>query len=154
MEPSFDIAVIDNQATTVLAVEAKVKWGTDSQWAKQMRRNIAVNGVLPPARYYLLALPDRFYLWDNAGEANRQIWLDPMVEVDAALILTPYFERIGINTDMLIGETFEFVVSTWLNDMIDASNADAALDATNEWLDRSGLYKAFKHSRVVTPEIA
>lgn len=98
MEPKFDIAVIDNQGVTILAVEAKVKWGTDSEWASQMRRNLAAHDVLPRAHYYLLALPDRFYLWNNDGKASHQIWLEPILEIDSVSVLKPYFEQIGINT--------------------------------------------------------
>ncbi len=154
MEPNYDIAVIDSQGSVILAVEAKVKWGTDSEWATQLRRNIAVHGMLPAARYYLVALPDRFYLWDHFREASDHAWLEPKLAIEAGPVLEPYFERIEINTASLSGETFEFVLMTWLNDMIDASNAGIALDAASEWLDRSGLYKILKHSHVVLPELA
>lgn len=154
MQATYDMAAIDQAGAMILAVVVKAKSGTDAEWATQWRRNIAVHSVLPGADFFLMALPDRFYLWNNIVEATREAWLAPTLEVDPASLLEPYYERIGIKSDALHGETFEFVLLTWLNDVIDASSANASLHASSEWLERSGLYKALRNTRVVVPEIA
>lgn len=153
MQPRYDIVAI-GESGAVLAVEARAKWGTDAEWASQWRRNIATHSALPSADFFLLALPDRFYLWNNNGTARRQVWLEPAFEVDPASLLEPYFERIGIEADRLQGETFEFILLTWLNDMIDASNSGIVLDASTQWLDLSGLYDALRNTHVVLTETA
>lgn len=154
MQATYDIAAIDQAGVMPLAVVVKAKWGTNAEWASQWRRNLAVHSSLPGATFFLMALPDRFYLWMNKEEASRQIWLEPDLVIDPTPMLAPYFERIGIKGEALHGETFEFILLTWLNDVIDASSTDIPLNAAGQWLEQSGLYNALRNTRVVLPEIA
>ena len=131
-----DIQVFDRNGQLALITEAKNKRNTTSEWATKMRRNMYAHGLLPAAPYFLLALPDRFYLWKDAG-AHPEL-IEPTSEVDPHPFLLPYYERLGISPVNLPGQTFELVVSSWLEGLLRISDRHAPR-ADYDWLIRSGL---------------
>ena len=58
-----DLAVYDRFQRLILTVEAKKKSGVSEKWAAQTRRNLVVHGFYPLASYFLLATPEKFFLW-------------------------------------------------------------------------------------------
>ena len=56
-----------------------------------MRRNMLAHGVVPNSRFFLLALPDRLYLWKDVG--NTPDLVEPTYEVDATPFFEPYYAR-------------------------------------------------------------
>jgi hypothetical protein len=122
-----------------------------------MRRNLLAHGILPNAPYFLLALPDHFYLWKDArppldGEK-------PDYEIDSAAILEPYFEKIGFDmqqlNEQLNGASFELLLTSWLwelvrgTDLVDTYLASEA----NNWLVESGLLEAIRQGNIVSEPV-
>jgi hypothetical protein len=75
-----DLMAYDVQGRPTLAVEVKNKRGTSRAWAAQLRRNMLAHGQLPETAFFLLALPDRFYLWKNTS--NQLSNIEPTYEID------------------------------------------------------------------------
>ncbi|MEK6410698.1 MAG: hypothetical protein AABN34_27550 [Acidobacteriota bacterium] len=141
-----DIVAFDGSGQLVLIVEVKCKFGTSDEWAKRMRRNLYAHGLLPSVPFFLLALPDRFYLWKNAGSEAEA--LEPTMEIDPAAFLGPYYDRAGVAPDELTGKTFELIVAGWLNAVIRADSL-ADLEGDNlEWLATSGLLDSLSGGRL------
>ncbi|MCP4701847.1 MAG: hypothetical protein GY862_34050, partial [Gammaproteobacteria bacterium] len=82
-----DIVVYDRNRQIALIAEVKKKPGVTSEWAVKWRRNILAHGELPDVTFFMVALPDRFYLWKNAG--NQPELVEPSFEIDAEPILRP-----------------------------------------------------------------
>jgi hypothetical protein len=151
MSSRADIAVYNNEGKSTLVVEVKNKSGTTAEWAARMRRNIVVHSLLPSARFFLLALPDRFYLWKDKPLPQVE---KPTYEIDPLPFLTPYFEEIGVRPENLSSEGFELLMVSWLNELLQASELPETLKQNNEWLVESGLLDAIKHGRVASEATA
>src|SRR5687767_14768726 len=87
--PDFVIRTQDDQI--LLIVEAKKRINASAEWAAQMRHNLIAHGALPPAPYFLLALPDKFFLWKQQQTSQMVL---PDYEFDADEALRPYLESL------------------------------------------------------------
>ncbi|NJO83103.1 MAG: hypothetical protein HC828_09970 [Blastochloris sp.] len=135
---------IDGQIT--LIVEVKSRTDTSRSWATRMRRNILAHGVVPNSRFLLLALPDRFYLWKDAG--NTPELIEPTYEIDATPFFQPYYERVNISPDQLSSQSFELIVTSWLNQLIQSGIPANVPESQRQLLQESGLLEALKGGTV------
>lgn len=115
MVKEFDIVAYDRYGRAPLIVEVKSRFGTSSEWAAKTRRNMLADNRLPHARFFLLALPDRFYLWE--GHIDREGPVAPDYVLDSGPILKPYFDDAGIEPSAIQGQSFELLISCWLGDL-------------------------------------
>lgn len=141
-----DFTVHDKEGTPTLLVEVKALTGRSENWARQMRRNLSVHGPLPPAPFFLLTLPDQFFLWSNHSRLDPTA--PPSSTIDAEPLLQPYFARAGISPDQMSGGTFELVVRTWLQRIIQAPNSDALPNQSREWVYETGLFDAIREGSI------
>ena len=112
----FDFSTYDSSGGLAAIVEAKRRLGTSTEWAAQFRRNILAHARIPLARFFLIVVPDRIYLWDAQTEGNA-----PPTEIDARAIFAPYFERIGVRPERISPAAFESRVQWWLEDLVENS---------------------------------
>ena len=63
MTKHADITVYDTNNNLQLVVEVKNQPDVSAHWATQMRRNLLKHEFTPNAPYFLLVLPENFYLW-------------------------------------------------------------------------------------------
>lgn len=141
-----DIVAFDRSGQLVLIVEVKCKFGTSDEWAKRMRGNLYAHGLLPSVPFFLLALPDRFYLWKDVGSEAEAV--GPTMLFDPTAFLRPYYDRAGVTPDDLTGKTFELIVAGWLSAVIRADSL-ADLEGDNlEWLATSGLLDRLSGGRL------
>ncbi|HEX8684350.1 MAG TPA: hypothetical protein VF707_18685 [Ardenticatenaceae bacterium] len=75
-----DLAVYTPDGELLLVVEVKNKRNASPEWAAQMRRNLLVHGMIPATLYFLLALPEYFFLWKGAHQSIDVIPPDYMIE--------------------------------------------------------------------------
>ncbi len=143
-----DVVVYDKNGQLAAVIEAKNKKGTSKDWATRMRRNLYAHGDWPKTPYFLLALPDRLYLWKNA--ANTPEIVEPDYEVDVTDVLKPYYERSGISPEKISGESFEFLLVSWLNEIIQVSTPSNVNTPSQDWLVNSGLLETIKTGRIVS----
>lgn len=107
-----DLAVYDRFQRLILTVEAKKKFGTSVKWATQIRRNLVAHGFYPSSSYFLLATPEKFFLW--LPESNTPEETMPNFVEDAEKQLKPYLRELGFNLREIDGYVFEQVVAHWL----------------------------------------
>jgi hypothetical protein len=138
MSARWDLTAYNRNSQFVLGVEVKSKLDATPNWAAQLRRNMLAHGTFPKVPYFLLAFPDRFYLWKHNGASYEP--LEPTYVIDARPFLQPYFEQSGITAAQVSGQSLELIVSSWLNEVMHKAPGD--LDASQQWLMESGLYDA------------
>ena len=97
MNAQWDIEVYDRDAQLVLAAEVKSKTNASPEWAIQLRRNILAHGIYPNPPYFLMAFPDKFFLWSKAASEMQND--EPDYVVDARPILQPYLRRVQIESE-------------------------------------------------------
>ena len=85
-----DVAVYNPDGKLQLVVEIKNRSGASAEWVAQMRRNLLIHAVIPPSPYFLLALPDFFYLWIDAMSVHELA--SPDYQIKAAEVLAPYLD--------------------------------------------------------------
>jgi hypothetical protein len=127
----------------VLAVEAKRRSNASAEWAAQMRRNLSAHGMVPDAPYFLLALPDKFFLWKDAPALQA---VPPDFEFDATDALRPYLDLLHYPVDELSAASFESIVRLWLEDLVRENGS-----GRSSWLRASGLDKQLRNAVVTAP---
>ena len=145
MNTRADILVYDHDQKLQLVVEVKSKHGASADWAAQMRRNLLVHSMIPNAPYFLLALPDFFYLWkDSENDAGAP----PDYTIDTSEALASYADRPGLSLGDISHNGLERLVSSWLHDLINADlRRERAAPALHGLFD-SGLYDSIKNGSV------
>src|SRR5919202_1159445 len=108
-----DIVVYRPDERVLLVAEVKNIRGASAEWAAQMRRNLLVHGIVPNAPFFLLALPDHFYLWKDGKSIQDTV--PPDYEVETAVALGAYTERLGIPLEDLSEPSLELLVTSWLH---------------------------------------
>lgn len=139
-----------------LAVEVKSRPGASVEWAAQMVRNMAAHGALPEAPYFLLALPDFFYLWVNQGLSSADLLPgqespEPAYKIDATRALSPYLD--GSPVVELVGlseQGLELLVAAWLTDLINSEISIETAPIELRPIFDSGLYDAIKKGSLAT----
>jgi len=126
----------DKDGQLALIAEVKNKRGTSSNWAAKMRRNMLAHGLMPNAPYFLLALPDAFYLWDSSGRSLQ--FAEPVQKVDPHSFLRTYYQKTGISPTDPTEESFEFIVTSWLNQVLRAKSPQELSNGNQDWLVTSG----------------
>ncbi|MFN2453249.1 MAG: hypothetical protein ABR577_03415 [Pyrinomonadaceae bacterium] len=142
-----DISVFSPDDKLQLIVEVKNKQGASPDWAANMRRNLFVHSVVPTTPFFLLALPDRFYLWKNANPVEV---VPPDYEIDPRPILRAYTDTHEHYLDKLSGYGLELIINSWLNDLLNTNLTGETAEPYEKWLFDSGLYDAIQHGSVRT----
>jgi hypothetical protein len=137
-----DIAVYDPSGQLRLIAEVKRKPGASAGWAAQMRRNIVAHGLLPKTDYFLLALPDHFYLW--RGEASSVGIRPPDYTIDPGPLLEPYLEKVGLPAESLGERSLVLVVAAWLGECLGTQKPENLPAESRQWLVESGLFEALR----------
>lgn len=147
MSQIADLVAYNPEGQITLIVEAKSKTDTSRSWATRMRRNMLAHGVVPNSRFLLLALPDRLYLWKDAS--NTPELVEPTYEIDATPFFKPYYERARISPDHLSGQSFDLIVTSWLNELIQTGIPATVPEPQRQLLEESGLLEALEGGSLV-----
>ncbi len=144
-----DMTVYTPQGQLSLVVEVKNKRGTSREWTAKMRRNILAHGELPSSKLFLLALPDHFYVWKDAATLPAESI--PTYDINPEPFLRPYYEKAGIASDIVSRESFELIVSSWLNELQLTEHPPAHIPHdTQQWLLESGVLGAIHDGRITS----
>ena len=141
-----DVAVYGSDGRLQLVVEIKARPGASAEWVMHLRRNLLSHAAIPLAPYFLLALPDFFYLWTDAASADQEA--KPDYQIEASALLAPYLGPTVPPLDELSGYGLELIVASWLEDMVYADLRREAAGPNLQWLFDSGLYKAIVRGSV------
>jgi len=140
-----DIAVYSPDRKLQLVVEIKNKLGASAEWVTRMRHNLLVHSFIPHVPYFLLVLPDFFYLWTDTTPMNSLA--KPDYEIEAAKILAPYLKPTR-SLNNLSGYGLELLTISWLEDIVRTDLQQNSVDPNLQWLFDSGLYEAIAHGSV------
>ena len=141
-----DIAVYDPDGQLQLVVEIKNRSGASAEWATRLRHNLLVHSFIPRAPYFLLALPDYFYLWTDALSASNLA--KPNYKIKATKILAPYLNQLTQPLNGLSGYGFEMIMTSWLEGIVHTDLQPDEIGPDLQWLFDSGLYKAIARGSV------
>jgi hypothetical protein len=128
-----------------LAAFVKGNLGSTPAWVARFRQNLIVHLGIPSTRFFLVTMPDYFYLWRDAPVTNDARL--PDWAVDAAPVLSPY-----MNDDRRLSGTLSKVglniaVSSWLSHLVWCKADQLAMPGL-DWLFESGLYEAMRDGEV------
>lgn len=140
----IDFIAYDSDGTVVLLAEAKSRLGTSETWAAKLRRNVLAHGVLPRAKYFLIATPERMYGWkqESGNEAP------PQFTIDARQALGPYFAKLNQDPTNVSPRAFELLVLTWLTDLSRSPEYRAEIDPSLRSLSDSGLLSSLRQAQI------
>jgi hypothetical protein len=141
-----DVAVYSPDGNLQLVVEIKNRPGASAEWVIQMRRNLLVHDVIPPAPYFLLVLPDFFYLWADAVSVHELA--PPAYQIKAAEVLAPYLDQSTQVLKELSEYSLELLLTSWLEDLVGTEIRRDKVGPHMQWLFDSGLYEAIRHGSV------
>lgn len=138
-----DLAIYDQFNQLILTVEVKKKFNASNIWAIQTRRNLVAHQFYPTFSYFLLATPEKFFLWKP--ENNTLEDTSPDFVEDAQKHLDPYLKKLGFNIREIDEYGFEQVVSHWLkySVMYPINN-----DYKSKWLAKSGLSEKIRYGNL------
>jgi hypothetical protein len=145
---NIDLAVLDHFQRLILTVEAKKKFGATEKWATELRKDFVINGFYPISTYFLLATPEKFFLWTKENNTFDETL--PDFVADATKILQSHLDELGFNIRQIGSRTFENVVAHWLRyDVIYAT------DRKNlpEWIVKSGLADSIAKGTLLTEPV-
>lgn len=137
-----DVAVYGSDGRLQLVVEIKARPGASTEWAVHMRRNLLAHAAIPLAPYFLLALPNFFYLWKDAASANHEA--RPDYRIKASEMLASYLDQTIPSLDELSGYGLELIVTSWLEDVVHAELRRDTISPNLQWLLDSGLYESVR----------
>lgn len=138
MRQYADILAFDKNGQLALVAEVKSKLGTSSDWAAKLRRNMFAHGSMPDAPFFLLALPDSFYLWQNTGRTLEVV--EPTQQVDPQPFLQPLFDATNPSNSHLTEQSFELIVTSWLNQILQTQHSEDLPEGNRNWIVSSGLF--------------
>jgi len=155
-----DTTVVDRAGRPVLAAEARSRFDVSDSWAAGTFRNLYAHGSIPDVPYFLLALPDTFYLWEHPRrkadeafiEGRRSALGDPEVPPDHSVpaweIVRPYLGHPGGRDPdpREVGSyAMRMVLDAFLADVLNARELTREAAPQNLWwLFDSGLYEAMR----------
>jgi hypothetical protein len=141
-----DIAVYDQDENLQLIVEVKKKSGASLDWVIQMHRNLLIHSVIPQSPYFLLALPDFFYLWRNS--TSETVDKQPDYQIETAEALGVYVDQLPQPLIELSESSLALLVTSWLEDLVNSDLDKNAASPTLDWLFDSGLYRSIRGGAV------
>ena len=145
MNTMADFVVYAPDDSICLVVEAKSTQHDNEIWAAELRRNLVMHGVVPPAPYFLLALPQHFYLWKDASTSEAVL---PDYQVATEAVLPLYLRDFSVPLDEFSADNWDFLVAAWLDDLIDRPLRPELPMPARHLLVDSGLYDAVRNGSV------
>jgi hypothetical protein len=149
---NFDIAAYDADGQIVLVVEIKKQLNTSRKWATMIRRNLYEHGFVPSVPYFLLATPDRFYLWEQLGQDEELA--EPDYEIDPRRFLSKYIKGSSFTWKDLSHESFEIVVASWLHELLLFEDKVAMRSPGRKWLEGTGLLERIRDGQIAFDAVA
>jgi hypothetical protein len=141
-----DFVVFNRDGQLVAMAEAKNKRGASPRWAADWFRNYLADqpSFAPP--FTLLITPEKLYLWKRTAEQSSP---EPTDAFDAQHLFASYLDRSHLDPAELSGQTFEFLVGAWLDDLTQRIWQPTQSEERRVLVD-SGFLDAVTNGRVVS----
>jgi hypothetical protein len=147
MERGADIAVYSPDDRLLLVVEVKNRQEASAAWAAKLRRNLLIHHALPAAQYFLLALPDRLYLWKNASTPSEA---PPDFVASTGDVLREYLGGWVDRPERIAEESLQIALTSWLQDIAGSARNPSEESEADRMLIESGLYEPIRNGAVAT----
>jgi hypothetical protein len=147
-----DILVYSPDNKPVLVVEVKNKRAASQDWAAQMRHNLMSYPAIANSEYFMLALPDVFYLWKHALPEGPAVAPDYII--DPKPLLSPYVDQRLVSLEKISGRGIEMLVTIWLSNLAASDLSSETSNPALGWLFESGLYAAIKNGSILLGDAA
>ena len=150
-----DILVYDKKHQLVVTVVTMNHRGKPQNWAIKLRRNLYVNAKLPKTPFFVIAMPEHFYLWKDVEDEGEIV---PTYEMVHRFTLQSFFKNSGLSVEELDRDTFELLTNAWFSFLqlahekmdICSQHPDWLLEKNQTWLFNSGLFEAIKNGKLIT----
>ena len=146
----LDLVAYNQQGQIVLIIEVKGRTNRSTTWATQLRcafyQMHSYISIIPSSQYFMLALPDKLYLWKNKGPN-----FDPMAtpyEINPEPFFGPYYKKADVDPHDLSESSFELILNSWINVLVSCGLAPDLPCDQREILLQSGLMDALKDCRI------
>lgn len=145
-----DIAVYGKNDSLQLLVEVKSKREKSREWGAKYRRNMYAHGLFPEAPFFLLALPEDFYLWKltDSNQLKTDL-IEPTFVIDAGPILSQFYNGKELDKP-LSSSSLEIIITSWLRELMFADKSNYQSEFYNDWLIDSGLFDAIHRGYIKT----
>jgi len=152
-----DILVYDTQYNLTLVVITDNRPGESSEWAALRRQNLYEYDPPPKAPFFLLALPEHFYLWKNVEDTGK---VEPTYDMDPRFYLQSFLKNSGLSPEKLRQpDSFDILISMALSGITLAYEKNEICSvypqwlfkSNHKWLFESGLFDAIKRGEVQYP---
>ncbi len=140
MNSGSDILVFDQNDRPILAIEAKTKLDASVEWAMRLRRNILAHGLLPKTEFFLIATPNRFFIWKNSGMDS--LLSEPTRTIESSSFLSSYFMQTGVTPEEISGSSFELIINSWLAELMYSGVKAHQARGSYQWIADLGLQDA------------
>jgi hypothetical protein len=150
MNQRWDLLVKNRDGDPILIIEVKRQVNVSQEWVMQLHRNLFSAAIFPKSSYFLIAFPDKFYLWVNTSK-NKD---EPDYTIDAKPLIQKYFEKTDTQPNQISGISFEIIIASWLQEMIFSEELPEHIDREKSWLVESGLYQALRGSNIEYEAVA
>jgi hypothetical protein len=156
MKPQIvaDILVYDTRHNLELVVITENRWEESPEWAALRRQNLHEYDPPPRAPFFLLALPDHFYLWKNVEDTGK---VEPTYDMDPRFFLQPFFKKTNLSLEKLRQpDSFDILIGSALSIITFAEEKNELCSAYPQWLKKpnhqwlfdSSLFDAIKRGEV------
>lgn len=72
----------------------------------------------------------------------------PSHTINAEPLLAPCFNRADVSAEQAAGATFELIVWTWLQRILQSPSPDALPERSRKWLLDTSLFEALRNGRI------
>lgn len=141
-----DLRLYGRDGHLVLVGDVRTNRGTSPEWAAMLRRNLMELDEFPAVTFFLIATPDRIYIWRDAPKGSALI--PPSYVIDAQSLLKPYFEGAKVNAGEITDPAFEMMIAIWLSDLVRLRDLPGDLGNRQGWLKDSSFHEVIKNGRV------
>ena len=146
MNSVADLAVYNSRGELKAVIDVKGRYGKTGEWATHTRRNMAAHGHVPDVDYFIIATPERLFLWKESGAEPGLV--PPTYEADIRAELAPYYEDTHLDINKISGPALEMLIQTWLTDMIWPDVFGYKHQSPPNWVNESGLLNAVENGRI------
>ena len=136
MSTNWDLVAYNRNKQMTLIAEFKGATEINPQWVTEYRHNLLAHGDLPNVPYFLVAMPDKGYLWKNNNKSESS---SPTYTINLIPILKPYLN----NPLTRINKTsLEMLFTAWLFQRI--HQPIGQIPTEERWIVDTGLYDAIQ----------
>lgn len=146
MSQVADFVGYNQEGQILFIAEVKSRVSTSKVWAARLRRNLLAHGFLPKVPFFLLALPDKFYIWKDANNIPEET--EPTYEINAVSLLKSYYEKGETSPETITEQSLELALTSWFNDLVQLGVPNDIPQEEKDILIKSGIVEALKGGHI------